>query len=470
MREVTLSDMLAAREQRAAAQQALLRQYSCPVVSFSMNIAGSLKDDPLIRRAFSEGCRLLENALAQSAHPVLLRRIKRAFTGCEALYAVQGDPVAIKRLCVEVEDSLPLGRLFDMDVIAPNGNRPDRRALGLPERNCLVCGQSGRECASRRAHPVDEVRAAARRLMEQHFAQADRSHIGALATEALYSEVHATPKPGLVDRRNSGSHRDMDFSTFLASIEVLKPYWTECVAIGQSSAAKSAESTFLMLRAAGIEAESRMLEATHGVNTHRGAIFSLGVLCGAAGRLWHAETPCRDPNALACECARMTSTILRSDLNAIRSSGVAATHGQQLYLRYGIEGVRGEMLRGLPGALNIALPALRTALKDGRSRNDACVIALLHLIARTEDTNMVARGGRDAARVAADSVAALLDANPSPSMEAVAALDDAFIARNLSPGGCADLLAIACFLHDLEETEAFLPSALTCGRDCDMFV
>ena len=83
---------------------------------------------------------------------------------------------------------------------------------------------------------------------------------------------------------------------------------------------------------------------------------------------------------------------------------------------------------------------------------------------------MVARGGRDAARVAADSVAALLDANPSPSMKAVAALDDAFIARNLSPGGCADLLAIACFLHDLEETEAFLPSALTCGRDCDMFV
>ena len=98
--------------------------------------------------------------------------------------------------------------------------------------------------------------------------------------------------------------------------------------------------------------------------------------------------------------------------------------------------------------IRVALPALEEALGEGRSRNDAGVLALLRLIALGEDTNMIRRGGLSLARETAARTAGLLRSDPRPSRAAVEALDDAFIRKGLSPGGCADLLAIGYFLLD----------------------
>ena len=94
-----------------------------------------------------------------------------------------------------------------------------------------------------------------------------------------------TPKPGLIDLLNSGSHRDMDMYSFLASAASLYPYFAECVKIGRETADRPAPETFAALRCPGKLAEAGMLRATGGVNTHKGAIFTLGVICGALGRL-----------------------------------------------------------------------------------------------------------------------------------------------------------------------------------------
>ena len=115
--------------------------------------------------------------------------------------------------------------------------------------------------------------------------EADSKTIARLACQALLYEVATTPKPGLVDRANSGSHRDMDFFTFQASAAALWPYFARCAEIGMDTHSLPPEETFSRLRTPGKLAEGDMLRATAGVNTHKGAIFSMGILCGALGRL-----------------------------------------------------------------------------------------------------------------------------------------------------------------------------------------
>ena len=443
-REVTLPEMLEAREKRVNRQDTLRKKYGVPVVSFTLNIAGPVKDTPLIRRAFQWGQEQLEAGLCAARLSVLHREEKQAPTGCEGLYAVGGTAREIKALCVSIEDGSPLGRLFDMDVLDTDGRKLDREEVNGGPRNCIVCGAPGKGCASRRVHSVGELQGATRRMMEEHFATADREKVSALATRALLDEVCTTPKPGLVDRANNGSHRDMDIFTFTASAAALAPYWGGCFQIGRETAGLSPAETFAALKRAGQRAERTMFAATGGINTHKGAIFSLGLICGAVGRLWRAESPCRDPELILTECAGMVSAAVEKEFAAL-SPDSARTAGERAYLERGLTGVRGEAARGFPGVLT-AVSVLNQALNAGRSPNDAGAIALLHLIARGTDTNMVSRGGPERAKQAAEDCARLLGRCPLPEMEELARLDRAFIRDNLSPGGCADLLAAALFL------------------------
>lgn len=447
---VTLEQMLAARDARQARLDAALSR--APLVSFTMNIAGPEKNSPLIRRGFLVGCRRLTDAFAAHGIPLTLLEETDAVTGCEALFAAEGDAQAVKAICAEIEDADELGRLFDMDVIDLSGRKLAREALGLSERGCMVCGAEGRGCAARRLHSVDELQLETARRLRGFFAEADRDAIAALATQSLIDEVRVTPKPGLVDRNNSGSHTDMDLALFEKSAAALTPYWAECMRIGMESAHLASEETFARLRRAGLSAEQTMLAATGGVNTHKGAIFLLGTLCGAAGRLWTADTPCRDTQTLCAECARMTRAPLSAELSRM-DAATSTTAGARLYLQSGMRGARGEIMDGLPGVLTTALPALKNALAHSCDENHAAAIALLHLIARGTDTNMVKRGGADGAAWGARQAKFLLDAAQFPALEDISALDRAFVARNLSPGGCADLLAVTLFLHTWEQTE-----------------
>ena len=449
-REVSLMEVLEAREARVRAQDGLRERYGLPVISFTLNIAGPVKDSPLIRRAFRAGQEELEAGLRAAKLEILWQGENLAHTGCEALYAVDGTAREIKTACVSIEDGSPLGRLFDMDVLDTDGRRLDREEVGGGPRSCIVCGAAGRGCASRRAHTVEELQSATRRILEEHFAAADRARASALVTKALLDEVCVTPKPGLVDRAGNGSHLDMDIFTFIASAAALAPYWGECFRIGREGAGLSPAETFAALKPAGRRAERAMFAATGGVNTHKGAIFTLGLICGAVGRLWSAEAPCRDPEAVLSECGAMVSAAVSADFAALDGEK-ARTAGERLYLERGITGVRGEAAQGFPGIRDTALPALKSALSAGRSRNDAGAIALLRLIARGTDTNMAARGGPERAKKAAEDCARLLEGCPLPGMEEIAALDREFIRENLSPGGCADLLAAAFFLLSWEE-------------------
>lgn len=435
MTKASLQDILLAREQRVARQKELLSKFNRPLVSFTMNIAGPVKTSNLIERGFREGLKQLETL----GSAILAKEILCKNTGCEGYFAVDMDAKALKAFCVKIEEATPLGRLFDMDVLDADGNKLDRQG----QRGCIVCGAPGRGCAAGRVHSVPELQSTTNKILQEHFLLADREHIADLAVESLLDEVHITPKPGLVDRRNTGSHTDMDLDTFTASAKALHPYFKACVAIGQDTATKPAEETFYLLRQAGLEAEKAMYKATNGVNTHKGALYTLGILCGSVGRLWTSESPIVALTLLLKECAAVGQAAM-ADFSQMDGS----TAGQKLYLQKGLRGIRGEVANGLPAVANVALPALEEGIAKGLSFNDAAACALIQLIAQVEDSNLYHRGGEEGAAFAKEYAKTL---GAFPTIPQIEAMDDAFIARNLSPGGCADLLAATCFLHSIIE-------------------
>lgn len=427
--------MLQAREDRAQRQRQLLEEFGLPLICFTMNIPGPVKTTPLIRRSFRWGLETLEGRLTGVKH----REVSQEITGCEAFLAVEDDPLLLKEICMFLEEEAPIGRLFDLDVLTPAGEKLERPS----PRRCIVCGTPGRVCASRRLHSLEQLTREVNGIMTAHFREEDRRYIADTAVEALLQEVRTTPKPGLVDRRNTGSHRDMDIQTFTRSAEALRPYFAQCFTFGCRTARQTPEETFRMLRIAGRKAEEEMYRATGGINTHKGAIFTLGLLCGSMGRTWTPEGVL-DLEKILQECSRMGEYCLKEDLGTLTAP---TTAGERLYVNLNLTGIRGEAAAGLPSVKHTALPALRKYLSAGHSLNDSAAMTLLHLIVRVEDTNLYHRGGEAGAAWAKAEAAKLL---PNPTIKQIEALDDAFIAQNLSPGGSADLLAAALFLHSLQ--------------------
>lgn len=441
---VSLPDMLDARERRANKQRELLRKYKKPMVSFTMNIAGPIKDTPLIRRGFEIGLGDLERLFTVEKVSCLHREIIREVTGCEAVLVLDGAPEKIKDLTTALEENTPLGRLYDMDVLDETGEKLQR----LSPRRCLICGEVAQVCARSRTHSVPQLQERTKEILTQAVREADSRFAAQMAQQALLYEVAVTPKPGLVDRENNGSHRDMDFFTFQRSALALGDYFEKCARIGMETGGEEPEETFARLRFQGKLAEGRMLEATGGVNTHKGAIFSLGILCGALGRLDRGDWA--DPEKVLNTCARMTKDLLKTDFGHLQP-GPGETVGQKLYLDLGITGVRGQAAAGFPEVKNIGLPKLEAGLKAGLSLNDAACATLMALIADTVDTNMIHRGGVEAQRNVSAVIGEELKCQPFPEKRDLEEWNHRFVEKNLSPGGCADLLAMTLMLHFLKE-------------------
>ena len=443
---VTREQVLAARDARAARQiQWLARYPETALVSCTMNIAGAEKDSPLIRRCFTRLAEKLEMMLRQS---VLQREFFFLPTGPECFLAVRGDRLEVKRRCVQAEGSCPAGRLLDADVLHTDGRPVSRAELGYPERGCIVCGKPGKGCAARRLHSYAELREKTEQLMRAFLTETEPSYLADKAVEALIREVHVTPKPGLVDEENNGSHEDMDLPLMEKSARSLRPYFEDCVRIGMETAALEPEETFPLLRKAGLEAEQAMFAATNGVNTHKGAVYLFGILLGACGRQFAPDAIPAIP-ALLREAGRVAERAVREDFARIQAFGARKTTGEKLYLDYGVTGARGEAADGFPTVEKALQPlADGSVTKEAFLENDNLCRVLLGIIAEGGDTNLIARGGMEKAKRAADAARGLL-ASGRIDPDAIRELDGEYISKNLSPGGSADLLAVAIFLANL---------------------
>ncbi len=269
-----------------------------------------------------------------------------------------------------------------------------------------------------------------------------------LAIEALHREVMLTPKPGLVDRRNSGAHRDMTLDTFIASGAAIRPWFPLFFDTGVKTASHPIAVVLAKLRADGVACENAMFAATEGVNTHKGAIFSFGLLVAAAGRRF-ALGDALEHEALCSDVASMTANLVERELKRANRSRTA---GEALYRRHGFTGARGEAASGFATVRVHAFPVFQSTWLTTGDERLAWLAALLALLAHNRDTNLVARGGMEGLAYVQSSAKELIDRGGAAAPdfhEAMRRFDDELIERNLSPGGSADLLAVTWFLARL---------------------
>jgi holo-ACP synthase/triphosphoribosyl-dephospho-CoA synthase len=251
--EVSLLEILDAREKRAQQQQALLSQFQKPLVCFTMNIPGPEKLNRDIAIGFFVGNQLLQRRL--TARRILHKEIYQRDTGCEAFYVADLPAKELKQLAIDIEDTDPIGRLFDIDVIDTDGSHLTRETMGLPRRKCLLCDKDAVLCAGRRAHSVAQLQDRTGFLLYLAARQWMTEYIAVHAFLALNEEVTTTPKPGLVDRNNRGAHADMGIKHFFASTNALRPYFCRFAETGFLTRDASPQETFDSIRTIGLEAE-----------------------------------------------------------------------------------------------------------------------------------------------------------------------------------------------------------------------
>ena len=278
------------------------------------------------------------------------------------------------------------------------------------------------------------------------------------ALKALLYEVAVTPKPGLVDRINNGSHDDMDIFTFIDSAFALESYFFDCAKIVLENENEAYHQVFLLLRDRGKRADLDMFSATRGINTHKGAVFSLGLLAAATAYSYKNEKNFNYIN-ICNYVSKLTEKIFELDFHGKQAD--KQTSGLSYYNSHGITGIRGEVKSGLPTITNHAYPYLVQLIESGVTIKDGAVNVLLKIIINCDDTNLLSRGGIEGIDYAKQMARETLEAGGilnSVGILKLQKMDEEFIHRRLSPGGAADLLSCTLMLFFLDASGDSKPS------------
>lgn len=243
------------------------------------------------------------------------------------------------------------------------------------------------------------------------------------AADALRAELHATPKPGLVDEADTGAHHDMDLSLMERSINAITPFFERII--------ENAQASPEALQQIGRDAEKAMLDETRGVNTHRGAIFAMSLALVAFMRLIETGVNVTQ-ESLSSEISMVAQSISRPQ----------GTHGAATYQKYSSPGALDNARAGYRQLFDSWLPFLRANL----SHHHYQLITLLKIMAEISDSNVLHRAGPDGALFVRQEAARLLG---DFSISAMKRANECFVERNISPGGAADMLALTLLIHKL---------------------
>lgn len=451
-KKISLVQMLDAREERWNRQQNLLSNYHQTLISLSLNIPGPVKYFPLAGLTLEEGITAIIRVLdSHQCKPAYSEKLY-GLAGCYGYFILTTNAYDCKKWMTILEETHPLGRIFDIDVLTVNGQKITRKQIGFPERTCLLCERPAFACGRSRRHPAEELLNLEITWMTSYFMEKLSRQIAGLFTKAMTYEVTVTPKPGLVDRWHSGAHYDMDISLFMDSIDSLTPYFFECSMLGASFSSDHYDELFARLRTLGIQAEHAMYQATGNVNTHKGLIFSGGLLCACAAHSYIKKMRF-DFNFMSDMCQKMSVSLIE-DLNTNRND-ISLTHGEQLYRTYGLKGIRGEAMNGFPTLFGTGLNIFHTCRSLSFPLYKSGRITLLYLMAYSEDTNIIIRSSYETWQKITSQLQAFLIRTPLAEIndvEVISQLDMWFLQQNISPGGSADLLALVYFLYFLSQT------------------
>ena len=449
---VDLLTVLDNREWRSRLQDKLkVTNYDKIVISAKLNIPGPIKNNDILQKVFMDGWQTFVAGLECNSQYEML--FAERVTGPEAFITVDGNLAAVKKTAILFEETYVLGRLFDIDVMA-NGQADyqlSREDLGFGPRLCLICGKPAKVCAKEQNHTLDEGYEVINQMYqgatskELIFEKESQETVVNNALKGLLYEVSLNPKPGLVDPVSMGSHTDMNMFTFIDSSLSLKSYLDKAFKLGRNFEGSDLKLLFNALRAEGVLAEQTMFNATNNVNTHKGAIFSLGIWVTAIAY------STKDGSATMTEVRRviqrMVEGLIEKDL---ASNRVAMTAGEQQFQTYQLTGIRGEAVNGFPGVAEIAVPFLQATFGTMTQR---LLDTLMKIAATLEDSTLIKRAKTP------DVLAEIKEwtsiyfklggSHTEEGMKYLYDLDRVFIERNLSIGGSADTLILTIFIGQL---------------------
>lgn len=426
-----LFEILRNRELRVKRQLSFLTLKK-PLVSISVNIPGSKKlskDSIFIYKIMTSKLKKTLQKNYKNLH------FQQKNTGIEGIINSSLQAKVLKQITCKLEEEEILGRFIDFDVINLDAQIISRKHLNLKERKCFLCENKAVICARSKAHDINEL---LNFISLQVKIYKKFQYLSTLATKAMLKEVHLTPKPGLVDKKDNGSHEDMDIKTFYKSIKAISLYFDKFIYIGFKE-----NDIFLHLRKMGQECEEKMFQATNSINTHKGLIFSFAIILGACGFLIKQNQKINVVN-LQKTIKFICQNLVQNDL----SKNPKQSAGQRYYALSKNAGIRSEAQSGYESIFQKALPFYQE-YKKIYPQNTALKYTLVFIMTFLEDTSIFNRGGLLAMNYTKNEAKNIL--NAKNLNQALNDLNQKFITKHISPGGSADILALTWFLDNILE-------------------
>lgn len=445
-----LIKVLKAREDRAEIRSKIA-QGEIASVSLTLNIPGYPKHNHLTELFFKELVNDLKIVLAANRIQILKKEELNIIDEAGHFYILGLSKTTtsltiIKKITEVFENSHTLGRIVDADVFDQNG----KPVSSGKKKACIICAnKSAVECMREQNHEHDELRTFIFDKLQNYLtyqrAEFIKRKLSEIAAKSLLYEVSLAPKPGLVDFNSSGAHSDMNYYTFLNSSSAISQYWYLFAEAGLKFN-DNLSKALPIVRQIGLKAEQAMFSATGNVNTQKGLIFLLGLSAFTTAYLFK-ETNIFDEILFRKTIKEICNNLIETEL--INTTSEANTHGEETFKKYGLQGagVRFEAQNGFPIVFNEALPYLDKELIDhtllDKEKTDIILTTcLLKIISTLNDSNVLYRKGLKKSEELKEFALLVLK-----NKKSYTEFCDRCQAENISPGGSADMLALALFFY-----------------------
>ena len=445
-----LNGVLDAREKRASLRSQFVKNNLC-TLSLSLNIAGYPKSNLLISSFFTKILSELKPFFL--ANRIEIQNIEEITLTDKAgdFYIVPFSGLIqsakmLKELCESFESNHHLGRLVDIDIFNEQGF-PISSGKKKP---CYFCGEySAISCMRNKRHTYTEIREKISNEITEYLAIKHKeltiNTLTSCASKAILYEISLSPKPGLVSFHDSGSHSDMNFFTFLNSSASLSPFFREFCLLGYQYSGKY-EEALAQIRHIGLRAEKAMFEATNNINTHKGIIFLFGISLFSVAKLMSEKEGYSDTEFRTI-IKKICKNIVANEL--VNTANQAITNGEKVYAAYGIigAGARGEVEKGFPSVFHTSQSYFKQNLNSFSLNNQNEIqhilqTGLLYIMTVNNDSNILHRSNLETLTHIQKLAEEAID-----NSKAYTHLYEYCLAKNISPGGSADLLSVSLLLH-----------------------
>lgn len=442
-----LENFLLMRELRVETQMNIIDKYKNPIVILRANYPGENKNSFIANQII----KIIKKEIIELFNENIVYNKKlETIEGVTYIFSIAYNGHKLKETAIKLENSHILGRFVDIDVYDYNKHLFSRKEFGSDKRNCFICDKMAFICARENTHTLNELIKSIEDNVSKYLLLNEKNiyfsnYYSNLAKKSLIFEVSASPSFGLVSPFTSGAHNDMDFFTFINSAFSLDKYFKDVVRVGYSSL--PIELIFSKIRYMGKVAEKSMFKATNNINTHKGIIFLMGITLSAIAKVKYEKLSF---DSIPLFISDMCKNILDDFKNISKKSTL--THGEKLFLKHGVTGVRGVVKDGLNIVFNGSLLVLENSLAIDQNLNTAMIKVLLFLMENLEDTTILHRHNYDIlinvqknAKYLTNQLYNNMDINLLNKIE------KEYILKNISPGGAADLLAITLLLYYIKK-------------------